>query len=197
MTISQLPVCTSETEAFGQPARLPLWSVAVFLSRPHTFLWRLTPVPFKEWLIGNTLSIAFSGRGGASSHQRPGQWYPQGHFQAQTGQCQPSGGASKQAECSPQGSVDSPSTITPLPCRKAPSRSCSSLQTLSSQPPQAASCTRAELQPPLLWLTNLYSHACFYFLEVCQAGAHCYSPVPLVHPSGLLGMVLSCHFQGG
>ena len=26
---SQLPVCTSETEVFGQPARLPLWSRAV------------------------------------------------------------------------------------------------------------------------------------------------------------------------
>ena len=90
-----------------------------------------------------------------------------------------------------------PPPSLPFSAGKPPAGPVHRLQTLSSQPPQAASCTRAELQPPLPWLTNLYSHACFYFMEVCQAGAHCYSPVPLVHPSGLLGMVLSCHFQGG
>ena len=77
---------------------------------------------------------------------------------------------------------------------------------LSSQPPQVlGSLAPLPGLPPAHGLScsllclglQIYSHACFYFLKVCQAGAHRYSPVPLAHPSGLLGMVLSCHFQGG
>lgn len=99
-----------------------------------------------------------------------------------------------------------PPPSLPFPAGKPPASPVPQLQTELTASPGAgepststwaASCTRAELQSPLPWLTNLYSHACFYFLKVCQAGAHRYSPVPLAHPSGLLGMVLSCHFQGG
>lgn len=94
-----------------------------------------------------------------------------------------------------------------FPAGKPPDQSVHQLQTELAASPgggepststQAASCTWAELQS-LLYLglqIYLYSHACLYFLKVCQAGAHRYSPVPLTHPSGLLGMVLSCHFQG-
>ena len=93
----------------------------------------------------------------------------------------------------------------PFPAGKPPDSPVHQLQTELAASPgggepststQAASCTWAELQSPLPWLTNLYSHACLYFLKVCQAGAHRYSSVPLTHPSGLLGMVLSCRFQG-
>lgn len=195
---SQLPVCTSETEVFGQPARLPLWSRAVSSAG-------LTP-SWEGWLWPSPKSDSSQ-----PSVEGPGPFHPRdlafsdtpGSLTSPNRTMPASGGASKRGG-SPWGSVVCPSTIISLPAGKPQTVLFINCK-LSLQPPQvwepststqAASCTWAELQSPLPWLTNLYSHACLYFLKVCQAGAHRYSPVPLTHPPQVCLDGACCHFQG-
>lgn len=109
---------------------------------------------------------------------------------------------SRQAGCSPHCSVDnSLHQRSPPTASKAPGPSCSQTadSELTASPgagegstsTQAASCTCTELQSPPPWFINQHNHACFLF----SGSVSVRSPPTLF--SCLLGIALSCHFQGG